>query len=306
VDVRVLVTGASGFVGRHTQRYLLDQGFEVHGVGRSVPPSWALPGVVPHECDLLDAAATAALVNAIRPTHLLHLAWYAVPGKFWTSAENLLWIDASKALVEAVIGAGGSRAVIAGTCAEYAWTGEVCAERVTSLQPATLYGRCKLELHEWLESPAIHRGLSTAWARLFFMYGAHERAGRLVSSVSESLLTNREVACSAGKQWRDFMLVDDVARALVALLCSAVEGPVNIASGEARPVGDVIRMIGAATGRPDLIRWGAKPEAPGEPDRIEACTHRLNNEVHFSPAFTLESGIRQTVDWWRAELERGH
>ncbi len=302
--MRVLLTGAGGFVGRKTQQHLLDRAFEVHAVSRSAPGGWALPGVVPHACDLLDPAATLALVNAVRPTHLLHLAWYALPGKFWTAAENALWVEAGKALVEAFVEAGGSRAVIAGTCAEYAWTGEVCTEFVTPLLPATFYGRCKLELHKAVESLAARTGLSMAWARLFFMYGEHERPGRLVSSVIESLLNNREVACTEGRQLRDFMYVDDVADALVALLSGAVEGPVNIASGSARPVSEVVRMIGAVTERSHLIRWGARPAVPGEPDRIAADTRRLNDEVHFSSSFTLESGIRRSVAWWRDELAR--
>lgn len=302
--MRVLLTGAAGFVGRNTQQHLLDHAFEVHAVGRSASAAWALPGVVPHACDLLDAGATRALVNAVRPTHLLHLAWYAVPGKLWTADENALWVEAGKALVEAFVGAGGSRAVIAGTCAEYAWTGEVCTEFVTPLQPATFYGRCKLELREALQSLAALTGLSMAWARLFFMYGEHERPGRLASSVIESLLNNREVACTQGRQLRDFMYVQDVASALVALLSCNVEGPVNIASGNVRPVSEVIRTIGAVTERSHLIRWGARPEAPGEPDRIEADTRRLNDEVRFSPAFTLDTGIRRSVAWWRDELAR--
>ena len=301
---RVLVTGAAGFVGRNAQRHLLDHAFEVHAVSRSPHGAWALPDVVPHACDLLDEAATRALVNAVRPTHLLHLAWYAIPGKFWTAAENALWVDAGKALVEAFVGAGGTRAVVAGTCAEYAWTGEVCTEFVTPLRPATLYGRCKLELHEAVASLAARTDLSTAWARLFFMYGEHERPGRLVSSVIESLLNNREVACTEGRQLRDFMYVDDAAHALVALLSGAVEGPVNIASGNARPVSEVVRTIGAVTERSHLIRWGARPQAAEEPDRIEACTRRLNDEVRFSPAYTLEAGIRRSVAWWRDELAR--
>ena len=300
--MRVLVTGAGGFVGRNTQRHLLDQTFEVHAVSRSAPCAWALPGVVPHACDLLDAAATLALVHTVQPTHLLHLAWYAMPGNFWAATENARWLEASKVLVEAFVGVGGVRAVIAGTCAEYAWSGEVCTEFVTPLRPATFYGRCKLELHEAVESLAARTGLSMAWARLFFMYGEHERPGRLVSSVIESLLNHREVACTEGRQLRDYMYVDDVANALVALLSSTVEGPVNIASGNARPVGEVVRMIGAVTERSHLIRWGARPADPGEPDRIEACTRRLNDEVHFSPAFGLESGIRRSVAWWRDAL----
>lgn len=302
--MRVLLTGASGFVGRHAQRYLVDAGLEVHGIGNRPKEDWSAPCVRVHACDLTDSHAITDLVKRIGPTHLLHLAWYAVPGRFWTAAENRQWLSAGRTLIRAFADAGGQRAVFAGTCAEYAWTEEICTEYVTPLRPATLYGRCKLALQEEVASLALHSGFSFAWARLFFMYGEHEPAGRLVSSVTESLLQNREVACTDGRQIRDFMFVDDVAAALAALLLSPVEGPVNVAAGKAHAVADVIRLIGTATGRGHLIRWGARAVQPGEPTRIEARTERLNAEVGFVPAFTLETGLQRTVDWWRTEVAR--
>lgn len=111
---RVLVTGATGFVGRHAVPALLARGFEVHGVGRGVGPNQ-------HAADLLAAEDRRALIARVRPSHLLHLAWDAEPGRYWTSEANLDWVAASLDLARLFAAAGGRRFVGIGTCAEYAW-----------------------------------------------------------------------------------------------------------------------------------------------------------------------------------------
>src|SRR5215217_4494631 len=118
---RVLVTGGTGFIGRHTLAELLARDFEVHVAARSKPSDFP-SDVSFHECDLLDAGAARRLTTRLAPTHLLHLGWYAKPGLFWTSLENLRWVAASLTLYLAFAEAGGTRAVIAGSCAEYDWS----------------------------------------------------------------------------------------------------------------------------------------------------------------------------------------
>ena len=302
---RVLLTGASGFVGRHAQTRLLELGYEVHAIGFRASDEWADPGVHSHTCDLLGEGECAALLRSVRPTHLLHLAWCAVPGKFWTSLENLRWVSASLDMTRAFAEAGGTRAVYAGTCAEYDWSSGRCSEEETPLRPNTLYGTCKHALQSILTQAHEEMGLSIGWGRLFFMYGSHEPQGRLVSSIVTALLQGKPIACTQGRQVRDFMHIRDVADAMAALLDSAVGGAVNIASGDARPVADVIRLIGEATERPDLVQWGEREARPHEPERIEADVARLAREVKFTSRFGLEEGIQQTVAWWRERLPLG-
>jgi len=91
---RVLVTGASGFVGRQAVASLLRKGFSVHGTTLRGSPSPA-NGVIWHRADLLEAAERRRLAQTVRASHLLHLAWYVEHGKFWTSAENDRWVGAS-------------------------------------------------------------------------------------------------------------------------------------------------------------------------------------------------------------------
>jgi nucleoside-diphosphate-sugar epimerase len=293
----VLLTGASGFIGRASIGPLIARGFDVHAVSSRAPRD-ADPRVTWHRCDLLAPDAPERIVDAVRPTHVLHFAWYAVPGKYWTAPENEAWAAASLALARAFAGAGGERFVGAGSCAEYAATDGNCDERTTPLAPATPYGAGKLAVHRGLDALAAGR-FSCAWGRIFFLYGPHEDASRLVPGVIQSLLQGREALCTAGTQVRDFMHVEDVGDAFAALLASGVEGPVNIASGQPVRLADVVTAIAAQLDAPDLVKLGARPIPAGELPSITAATARLTGEVGWTRARPLAQGLAETIAWWR-------
>lgn len=292
---RVLLTGASGFVGRHAIAPLLDRGFEVHAVARH--PPMAAPGMVSHAVDLLDMAATSRLVGAVRPTHLLHTAWDVTPGRYWHARENLDWVEASLHLYRQFVHGGGRRMVGVGTCAEYDWGVDVLDEATTQLRPATLYGTAKDTLHRTLAAEAATDGVGLAWGRVFFLYGPHEAAARLVPTVAVSLLRNEAALVGDCLAERDFMHVADVAGALVTVLDSGHVGPVNIATGVCQPIRDIVVEIARKIGRPDLVRFGARPTPVDEPRRL-ASSNRVLRGLGFRPRFTLESGIADTIAWW--------
>jgi nucleoside-diphosphate-sugar epimerase len=237
----------------------------------------------------------------LRPTHLLHLAWYAEPGAFWESPENERWLAASLALLDAFTASGGSRAVIAGTCAEYDWSGDgILSEQHTPLAPRTTYGKAKDALH----SAAAGLDVALAWGRIFFLYGPHEDERRLVASVTRALLAGMPARTTHGRQVRDFLHVADVGDAFAALLDSAVEGGINVASGEGVAVADIVERLAELVGRPDLLELGALETAAGEPPLLVADVGRLRDEVRWSPSRSLDEGLRDTVEWWRAN-DRG-
>lgn len=293
---RVILTGASGLIGRQAIAPLLDRGFEVHAVARRAEASrgnlhW-------HAVDLLDEASAASLVKDVAASHLLHLAWYAEPGKFWNSPENLRWVASSLALARAFAEAGGTDLVAAGSCAEYDWdVAGVCEEDKTPLKPHTLYGVAKHALRQVLAAYAPIARLRLAWGRIFLLYGPQEHPARLVPSVIRPLLEGREAPLSHGAQLRDFLHAADVAGAFAALLDGAVEGPVNIGSGRAASIRDLAHIIGRELGREDLIRPGALPDH--SPALLVPDIRRLRDEVGFRPAFSLEEGLQDAILWWR-------
>jgi nucleoside-diphosphate-sugar epimerase len=298
---KVLVTGATGFIGRHSLPLLLANGYEVHAVSSRIMPTPA-PKVLWHQANLLDSCQVAKLMAEVQPTHLLHFAWYAVPGKYWTSTENLRWVQASLDLLQTFVAQGGHRVVMAGTCAEYDWKYGYCSERITPLLPATLYGTCKHSLQTLLESFSKQIGLSSAWGRIFFVYGPHEHPDRLVAFVIRSVLQGEPAPCSAGNQIRDFLHVEDVASAFVALLQSNVQGTVNIGSGQPVSLKEVVNKIGEKSGRADLIRLGEKPTPAEEPPLLVADTRQLNQEINWAAHYELDQGLEQTLQWWRDAL----
>ena len=297
-----MVTGATGFIGRHALAPLVARGFEVHAVSsRANPVSSPNLDVRQHVCDLLDVAAVERLVQAVAPSHLLHLAWCTEPGRYWTSPDNLRWLQSSLALVAAFRQAGGARVVVASSCAEYDWRYGFLAERQTPVAPKTLYGACKQALTSTLEHYGQQVGLSVAAGRVFFMYGPHEHPSRLVSSVVRALLDGREAPCSLGTQQRDFQHVQDTAGAFVALLDSDVVGPVNIGSGRAPAVRDIVLALADRLQGHALVRFGALPMAADDPPLIVADTRRLAGEVGWTDRFDLASGLDDTIAWWRAQ-----
>lgn len=293
----VLVTGATGFIGRQTLLPLLEREYDVHAIHRASAPM-DVDDVTWHRADLLKSAE---VVGDVQPSHLLHLAWYAEPGKYWSSEKNLDWIRATLDLARAFQAAGGRRFVGAGTCAEYDWSAGVCGENETPIRPSSLYGASKHAASIALSAYFRQVEISAAWARIFFMYGPSEHPDRLVPSVIRALLVNRPAQCSSGEQRRDFSHVADIASALVALLDSDVEGPVNVGSGTARPVHEIVSKIGQILERTEWIEFGALPKKKDDPPLIVADTTRLLKVVGWRPRFDLESGLRDAIEWWKRE-----
>jgi nucleoside-diphosphate-sugar epimerase len=342
---RVLVTGAGGFIGRHTLAPLLAADYEVHAV-TSRPLAGGVPAELAassplgapddalrelssevrwHRADLLAPGAAGALMWEVRPSHLLHLAWYTQPGAFGTAIENLDWVQASLGLLRAFGECEGRRAVLAGTCWEYAWedrthcleesplsvggsaegmsaTNAPRAHSPTPMRPATLYGAAKHSLHLVAERWAEQAGVSLAWGRIFYVYGPHEHPARLASGVARALVRGEEVPCTHGRQVRDYLCTPELGGAFAALLASEVTGPVNMASGEPVRVADLVSAIAAAAGRPELVRLGALPQRAGEPERLTADVRRLREEVGWSPSIGLVEGAARTVSWWHETL----
>ena len=166
-----------------------------------------------------------------------------------------------------------------------------------------MYGVTKDALRRVSSAYAEREGLELAWGRLFFLYGPREDPGRLVASVIRSLLAGNAVEVTAGKQRRDFLHVEDVAGALVALLESTVCGPVNIASGRPTAVADVVDRIGELIGRPELVLRGALPDRSDEPPLLVADVARLRDEVGYRPRWGLTDGLADTIRWWEQQDE---
>jgi nucleoside-diphosphate-sugar epimerase len=298
----VLVTGASGFIGRHCLAALQARGYEIHATTAGAPP--AQNEVHWHQVDLLDDDATTALLAQLQADSLLHLAWYAKHGLFWQALENIDWVRASLSLLRAFIAHGGRRMVCAGSCAEYDWNNGICSEDRTPLRPQGLYGTAKNAFHAIAAEAARRANVSLAWGRIFFLYGAGEQDARLVPLIINAQLRGERVALTGGDLQRDYLHVSDVAAALVALLDSGVEGAVNIGSGQAVAIRAIAERLTASLGRPELVEFAAGDAIGKSIPLVVADTKRLTDELHWQPTVDLDRGLDLSIDWWRQRSER--
>jgi nucleoside-diphosphate-sugar epimerase len=292
---RLLVTGASGFIGQEVLRLTCEDqlaGFEVHAICRT-PPSGPFPRITWHAGDVLSMDHNRFL-RGIGPTHLLHLAWATERKSYWTTERNLGWLEAGVKLLVAFRDAGGRRFVGVGTCSEYAPSALPCSELSTPLAPWSLYGASKAAMS--LVTSALARDqLATAWARLFFLYGPAEPNDRLVPRLLSAATTGAVLSVQK-EHVRDYLHVTDVARGLLSLVRSDITGPVNIGSGIGITVSELAQT--AARAANGLIRLST-------PDAVSVTSP--STRFSDAPAYVVSNNDRLRSTGWKptVDLEEG-
>lgn len=300
--MRIFVTGASGFVGCYVTRQLLERG---HSVRILVVPGDPLRrlqdvrdrvGVVAGMLSDVDVVRNSLL--DFRPEACIHLAWYAEPGQYLHSMENSACLADSLALLSELIRSGCRQVVMAGTCAEYD-TNHGYLREDTPVGPKTLYAAAKLSCYLMSREIAAQSKASLAWGRIFYPYGPHEDERRVVPAAICSLLAGHLFPTTKGEQIRDYIHVEDVARAFCLLAEQGAEGAFNIASGIPVTVRQLLETIGDLVSRGDLLQFGVLPCRPWDPPFICGDNQRLR-QIGWEPTHTLSLGLAHTIEWWRS------
>jgi len=301
--MKTLVTGASGFVGAQVVRALLAAG---HEVGALVSPGSAAERLreVSDQVTLLrgdfyDEASLRGVIAVWPPEVCVHLAWYVEPGQYLKSLRNADALTATLRLLPLLGAAGCRRFVGVGTCFEYdverGWLHEEGPTR-----PETIYAAAKLSLGLVGAQVAAAVGMQFAWARLFYLHGPREDPRRVVPALILSLLAGKRFPATAGEQVRDYLCLEDVASAFVALAETNSEGVFNIASGVPVTMAHLLKTTAAIMGKAELLELGVVPYRSWEPRFICGDNSRLR-ALGWEPRFRLEEGLRETVAWWKQQ-----
>ena len=258
----ILITGASGFVGRHVVNGLSDQECFLRLVLRSRSSARLEFGEkvqVVETQDLFSADPDwlAAALNGIHT--VVHLAWYTEPGTYLESERNLACLTGTISLARACCRAGVRRFVGVGTCFEYDLDAGMLTTD-TPLRPRTLYAACKVAAFQILGQLFAASSIEYAWCRLFYLYGEGEDSRRLVPYLRKKLSAREPAELTSGNQIRDFLPVHEAGEMLARTVLGKRVGPINVCSGIPVTVRQLAERIADEYGNRELLHFGARPD----------------------------------------------
>jgi nucleoside-diphosphate-sugar epimerase len=291
-DVDVLITGASGFVGRALLQELRRRGpVRAVGIGRG-------------DVDLADEAQVRAAFEASRPRKVVHLA-SALPAGGPDDWDRQ-WRDtflAGRNVVEVAGEVGVQQLLLAGSVAELGDQGGVLAPDLPC-RPHSHYGLCKALVLEVAGFVARREPMRIDWFRPFTVYGPGQVGSMLVPAAFSAAADEKPADFTDGSQERDFLFIDD----LVGWIAAGVAWPVpqdvsghlgihHLGTGVATPVRSVLEHIAALFPQAQF-RLGALPRRPGEP----SCQVALRSDAPWpwAPKISLDEGLAATASWWRS------
>ena len=287
---RLLLTGATGLIGRELAEPLAAAGFEVYAITiDEVNPDNGFKWI---RGSLFDESFVEKTVAHVRPTHLLNLAW-ATTGDYLTNDVNYRFLAAGESLARSFARHRGRRAVYAGTCFEYKFKDDPIKESDALDAEKNAYTHCKNALREAAQEIFKEQGVSFAFGRIFYAFGRGEAKTRLTGLVLDKLRKGESVEIKSGPLEKDYIYSRDIAAAFVALLDANAEGAVNICSGRAVTIRDFALTLAEKLGRPDLVVFN--DDCAGQPRRIVGDARRLRDEVGYSPKWSLGEAMAEIV-----------
>jgi dTDP-6-deoxy-L-talose 4-dehydrogenase (NAD+) len=265
---RILITGATGFVGRQIVKALITDNQKVTIIRRSQNKEKIPSEINIIETEDLFAESDTRLTEILKGTDILiHAAWYAEPGKYLTSPLNLDCLTGTIRLAKAFADVGGKRFVGIGTCFEYDLS--QCMLSVnTPLNPKTLYAACKVSAFQVLGQLLTTKNVEFLWCRLFYLYGEGEDPRRLVPYLKKCLSSGEVAELTSGNQIRDFLDIEVAGKMIADAAIATTEGPLNICSGIPITVRQLAEKVADEFGLRDLLKFGARPDNLVDPPCI--------------------------------------
>lgn len=295
---RVLVTGATGFVGPRLIKRLLETGAKVWAGVLPGEPTGRLPAQAKQlPFDVRIPQSVAQAVAEAAPQVVFHLAAVGVTEPTVDPRAALI-VNTGGAvlLMEALRENGAGRLVLVGTCYEYG-----ARQALEGLDPVNFYAASKAAA--WAFARAYWRtcGLPVVVARPFQVYGPDQPTHTLIPSAIGAALAGEDFRMTAGEQARDFVFVDDVIDGLLA--CAqrpGIEGlSIDLGTGQTHTVRQVVECIWELTGARGRILAGALPYRPGEVMHLAADAGRTAHLIGWQARVPLEEGLRRTIQAFR-------
>ncbi len=279
---RILVTGANGFIGKQVIKRLVKYDVNISCLVRErVDLNKELKSDLIEKViveDLFDTSDPQVKKSLKDSDTIIHLAWYAEPGKYLSSEKNIDCLTGSINLIKEFVKLGGQKVIGVGTCAEYQETEETITID-TPLSPTNLYASCKVALFYALSSYLMNKKVDFSWCRLFYLYGEGEDKRRFLPYLVNKLESNQEALLTKGDQIRDFLDVQEAGRRIADVSMRSKSGVFNICSGEPITIREFAEEVARKYGKQHLLKFGARQENIFEPKSVVGLPNDLSVDI---------------------------
>ena len=283
---KVILTGATGLIGKETIEPLIKDGFEVYALTSKNPPFSTQVHWI--QCNLFDETSIKNVFLTVKPQYLLHFAWITT-GDFVKSNINFDFVIASLNLLKYFNENDGKRAVYVGTGTEYAFSDEPMSEN-TPLEPKTVYAKCKNNLRELAELYCEQNDISFAWGRVFNAIGYDDNKKRLTAYIIDNLLQDKESTVNSGHLIRDYMYTKDLAKMFVKLLESDITGAINVCSGKGMSLREYILKLAEKMNKTELLT--IKNIHPDNQSLVYVGDNsKFLSLIDYQPEFSIDTAI---------------
>ncbi|MBU6338595.1 MAG: NAD(P)-dependent oxidoreductase [Rickettsiales bacterium] len=242
---KLIVTGASGILGRRVIELLSDSDFEVYAFYHKNDSSINfVRNINKISCDIFNENQVGAFMKEIAATDLMHLAWTTKHGEYANSVSNFDWLKASINLLKSFGDNGGKKFIGAGTCMEYLWgANNLLLEEKSPNNPNTIYGKCKIHFRDVAKDYCENLGIQFCWGKIFFLFGEGESDKKFISSVIHSALNGDKINCRNPNVLRDYISTNCASKIFVNILKENVEGEFNISCGNIYSLRELVHLI---------------------------------------------------------------
>ena len=313
VGARVLITGATGFIGSHLTRRLVEHGAQVHALTSTVSSIYPVrlvdvrDRITLHGGNLNDSGAMASLVEHADPKVVFHLGAYTHVGKSWERVDECIQtnVHGSVNLLQALARSNYERFVYTSTSEVYGGIAVPFREDA-AVDPSSPYSVSKYSGE--LFCSMLHKGKS--WpivvVRPFNAYGPAQSPDRIIPEIIVKALRKERLAMTQGRQTREFNYVEDLVDGFIrAATVAGIEGEVfNIGGGEEVSMRDLAQTILELMGDPISPEFGALPDRPTEIWSMRSDVTKARSRLGLLPFRPLREGLEETISWYRRELEQ--
>ncbi len=306
---KVLITGATGFMGANLARYFLEKGDEIFVFTRRTSDKWRIRNILgnisEYYVDLKDSVNLEKIIKKIKPQIVIHTAVY---GGYSFQNDTAKIIEANCTgtvnLINALKGARIELFINTGSSSEYGIKPKPMKE-TDLLEPFSVYGVTKAAADLYCHAIAKEENMPVVTLRLFSPYGYYEEKNRLVSSVILSCLKFRNPKLSSPDSVRDFIFIEDVVTAYEKVIDNKnkVKGEIfNIGSGKQHTVGEIAENIVKLIGNKVKPEWGKIANPRQEPECWQADISRAKRLLNWEPKYSLRQGLEKDINWFKRNI----